>query len=157
MAAMQVIDFDPAYADAFRTLNEAWITRYFVLEPRDVEIIGDPQGEIVDKGGHVFIAVETDGWAVGCIAMIPMPDGGFEIAKMAVDVAAQGKGYAKRLLQACIDRARELGAHRLYLESGSILTPALTLYRTFGFKDLRPDQRPNSPYARADVWMELAL
>ena len=53
--------------------------------------------------------------------------------------------------------ARARGAPRIYLESGTPLTPALTLYRKFGFKDLEPERRPNSPYARADVWMELIL
>ncbi len=153
---MQIIDFDPRYADAFRTLNEAWITRYFAVEAKDREILGDPQGKIVDKGGFVFMVIQ-DGVAVGCVGLIPMVDGGFEISKMAVDEASHGRGYAKALMTACIDRARALGAPRLYLESGTPLTPALTLYRKFGFKDLEPERRPNSPYARADVWMELIL
>jgi putative acetyltransferase len=153
---MQIIDFDPRFAEAFRTLNEAWITKLFALEPKDREILGDPKGEIVDKGGYVLFAVE-DGVAAGCIGLVPMDDGGFEIVKMAVDKAHQGRGYARALLSACVDRARALGAPRLYLESGKPLTPALNLYRSFGFRDLEPERRPNSPYARADVWMELIL
>ena len=153
---MQIIDFDPRHADAFRTLNEAWITKYFAVEAKDREILGDPQGKIVAKGGFVFFAVE-DGVAAGCVGLIPMADGGFEVSKMAVDEASHGRGYAKALLAACVERARALGAPRLYLESGTPLTPALTLYRKFGFKDLEPDRRPSSPYARADVWMELIL
>jgi GNAT superfamily N-acetyltransferase len=153
---MQIIDFDPRFADAFRTLNEAWITRFFTLEAKDIEILGDPGGQIVAKGGYVFFAVEADR-AVGCVGLIPMADGGFEIVKMAVDPESHGRGYAKALLSACLDRARALRAPRLYLESGTPLTPALTLYRRFGFVDLPPERRPDSPYARADVWMELGL
>jgi GNAT superfamily N-acetyltransferase len=156
MTFMPIIDFDPRYADAFRTLNEAWIRRLFTLEPKDVEILGDPKGQILDKGGHVFFAVE-DGRAVGCVGLISMDDGGFEIVKMAVDPASQGRGHAKALIGACVDRARALGAPRLYLESGTPLAPALSLYKAVGFKDLPPDRRPKSPYARADVWMELWL
>ncbi len=153
---MQIIDFDPRFAEAFRTLNEAWITRFFAVEAKDREILGDPQGRIIDRGGYVFFVVES-GVAVGCVSLIPMADGGFEIAKMAVDEASHGRGYAKALMGACIDRARSLGSPRLYLESGSPLTPAITLYKSFGFRDLEPERRPNSPYARADVWMELLL
>jgi hypothetical protein len=31
------------YATAFRTLNEEWITRYFALEEKDIETLGDPK------------------------------------------------------------------------------------------------------------------
>jgi len=153
---MRVIDFDPRFADAFRTLNEAWITRFFTMEPKDLEIINDPRGRIVDKGGHVFFVLDADR-AVGCVGLIPMADGGFEVSKMAVDEASQGRGFAKALMTACIDRARAVAAPRLYLESNSILTPARALYRAFGFTDLPAERRPHSPYARADVWMELWL
>jgi GNAT superfamily N-acetyltransferase len=156
MAAMPVIDFEPRFADAFRTLNEAWITRFFAMEPKDAQIIGDPQSQIIDKGGHVFFAVEG-GAPVGCVALVPMSDGGFELAKMAVSEASQGRGHAKALIAACVDRARALGASRLYLESNEILTPARALYRAFGFRDLEPERRLASPYSRANVWMELPL
>jgi GNAT superfamily N-acetyltransferase len=156
MAAMPVTDFEPRFAAAFRTLNEAWITRFFAMEPKDAEIIGDPQRQIIDKGGHVFFAIE-DGAPVGCVALIPMADGGFELAKMAVLEASQGRGHAKALMAACVERARALGASRLYLESNEILTPARALYRAFGFRDLEPERRLASPYSRANVWMELPL
>jgi putative acetyltransferase len=91
MRALQVIDFDRRFAEAFRTLNEAWIGRCFQIEPKDDEIIGDPQGQVIDKGGYVFLAMEQ-ARPVGCAALIPTADGGFELAKMAVDEASQGKG-----------------------------------------------------------------
>ena len=156
MTLMEIIDFEPRFADAFFGLNEAWVSRHFVMEAKDREVLGDPQGAIIDKGGFVFVAVGGDE-AVGCCALMAMADGGFEIAKMAVADGFKGRGIGKALMAACIDRARDVGAPRLYLESGSILTPALTLYRAFGFQDLPPERRPVSPYARADVWMELLL
>jgi ribosomal protein S18 acetylase RimI-like enzyme len=58
-------------------------------------------------------------------------------------------------MAACIERARQFGAKRLYLETNSGLAPALGLYRRFGFQDVQPAQP--SPYARADVMMELRL
>ncbi len=156
MTLMEIIDFEPRFAGAFFALNEAWVSRHFVMEARDREVLGDPQGAIIDKGGFVFIAIHGDD-AVGCCALMSMADSGFEIAKMAVSDRFKGKGIGKALMAACIARARSVGAPRLYLESGSILTPALTLYRSFGFQDLPSERRPVSPYARADVWMELML
>ena len=35
--------------------------------------------------------------------------------------------------------------------------PARALYRSFGFTDLPAERRPQSPYTRANVWMELPL
>ncbi|HZK99288.1 MAG TPA: GNAT family N-acetyltransferase [Caulobacteraceae bacterium] len=156
MAAMEIIDFQPKFAGAFKTLNEAWIEKHYLLEPKDTEILGDPEGAIVGNGGFVFFAVE-DGEAIGCVAMIAMADGGFEIVKMAVDETRRGHGAGRALMAACVERGRTIGAPRLYLESGLALEPALALYRRFGFVDLEPERRPPSPYARVEVWMELRL
>ena len=57
-------------ATAFRTLNEEWITRYFTLEKKDRETLGDPENKILGKGGQIFLAYLGD-QAVGCVALIP--------------------------------------------------------------------------------------
>ena len=131
-------------------LNEAWISKYFVIEPKDQEVLNDPQGKIVDKGGRVFMALK-DGAAVGCVALLKMDDGGYEVAKMTVSEDLRGSGLGRLLMQRCIDAGAELGATRLYLETNSSLGPALGLYRAMGFKDLAPTE---TPYVRADVFME---
>lgn len=147
---MEIVEFEPRHAEAFRVLNEAWISKYFVLEPKDREVLNDPQGKIIDKGGRIFMAVR-DGEAVGCVALLKMDDGGYEVAKMTVSETLRGSGLGKLLMQRCIEVGEELGATRLYLETNSSLAPALGLYRAMGFKDLAPVE---TPYARADVFME---
>jgi GNAT superfamily N-acetyltransferase len=67
---------------------------------------------------------------------------------------ARGQGLGRRLVQAAIARARDMGARSLYLETNSKLVAAMKLYAAEGFVQARG--RP-SPYARADVQMELAL
>ena len=148
---IQIVPFASRHADAWRSLNEAWIERFFAIEPKDREALDDPQGKIISKGGLIFIA-ERQGEPIGCAALLKMDDGGFELAKMAVADHAKGGGIGRKLIQACIDAARAAGAHRVYLESNSALAPALNLYRSAGFVDL-PAQA--TPYARCDVWMEL--
>jgi putative acetyltransferase len=147
---MEIVEFQPSHAEAFRVLNEAWISKYFVIEPKDREVLNDPQGKIIDKGGAVFMALQ-DGVAVGCVALLKMDDGGYEVAKMTVSEDLRGSGLGKLLMQRCIDAGAELGATRLYLETNSSLAPALGLYRAMGFKDLAPTE---TPYVRADVFME---
>jgi GNAT superfamily N-acetyltransferase len=153
MTPMEIVAFEPRHADAWRNLNEAWIGKHFVIEAKDREVLDDPAGKILGKGGHIFMA-EQAGEPVGCVGLIAMADGGFEVAKMTVCEAARGTGLGRRLLQACIAKGRELAAPRLYLETNDSLAPALGLYRAMGFTDLPPAP---TPYARCNVWMELRL
>ncbi|MDB5450539.1 MAG: histone acetyltransferase [Phenylobacterium sp.] len=150
---MEIVDYSPEHAAAFKALNEAWIGKYFAIEPKDREVLEDPHGKIIARGGKVFMAL-GDGQPVGCVAMIRMADGGYEVAKMTVSETLRGSGLGRRLMQRCIDAAAADGAPRLYLETNSSLAPALALYRAMGFKDLAPSE---TPYARCDTWMELRL
>jgi putative acetyltransferase len=147
---MEIVEFEPAHAAAFKALNEAWISKYFVVEAKDREVLDDPYGKIIAKGGRVFMAIK-DGVAVGCAALLKMDDGGYEVAKMTVSEDLRGSGLGRLLMQRCIDAGAELGATRLYLETNSSLGPALGLYRAMGFRDLAPTE---TPYVRADVFME---
>jgi GNAT superfamily N-acetyltransferase len=56
-----------------------------------------------------------------------------------------------------IDRARSNGAKRLYLETSKKLPNAIHLYETVGFCHLPPERVKPSPYARAEVFMEMLL
>ena len=150
---MEIIEFESRHAEAFRVLNEAWISKYFTLEPKDREVLEDPHGKIIAKGGRIFMA-EHDGVAVGCVALIRMADGGYEVAKMTVSETLRGSGLGRKLMERCIEAGVGDGAPRLYLETNSSLAPALGLYRAAGFRDLAPAE---SEYARADVFMERPL
>lgn len=148
--AIAIVEFEPRHAEAFRALNEAWISKDFALEAKDHEVLGDPHGMIIAKGGRIFMALQDD-VAVGCVALMKMDDGGYEVGKMTVAEHLRGSGLGRLLMQRCIDVGAELGATRLYLETNARLAPALGLYRAVGFRDLGALE---TPYARADVFME---
>jgi ribosomal protein S18 acetylase RimI-like enzyme len=76
---------------------------------------------------------------------------------MAVQPAYQRTGIGRRLLHAAIDEGRNAGAQRLYLETNHMLTPAIRLYESLGFKHIDANLVVLSPYERADVYMELIL
>ncbi len=147
---MEIVEFEPRYAAAFKALNEAWIGKYFALEPKDREVLDDPQGKIISQGGRIFMVLH-EGEAVGCAALLKMADGGYEVAKMTVSETLRGSGMGRLLMERCIAAGAEDGATRLYLETNSSLAPALALYRATGFQDLGPT---DTPYVRADVFME---
>jgi GNAT superfamily N-acetyltransferase len=78
----------------------------------------------------------------------------FELAKMAVAPKAQGLGIGYLVGKACIDKARSVGARRIYLESNTTLKPAIQLYHKLGFRKVTG---PPSPYERSNIQMELPL
>ena len=143
-------------ATAFRTLNEEWITRYFTLEAKDRETLNDPVNSILLKGGHIFMAY-AGAEAVGCVALIPMRDGVYELSKMAVSPHLRGRGLGRRLLQHALVQAKSLGAKSLFLGSNTRLRDAVHLYESVGFRHVKPEALPPTPYSRADVFMEMQL
>jgi putative acetyltransferase len=148
-------------ATAFRTLNEEWITRFFVLEAKDREVLGDPHGMILAKGGRIFFVDErlADGSVrtMGCVALIPMGEGVYELSKMAVSPAMRGRGVGRQLLVYVMAEARAMGAQSLFLGSSTKLPNAVHLYESVGFEHVPPERLPPMPYARADVFMSLPL
>lgn len=153
---LTIREFAPGDEAAFRTLNEDWIRRYFVIEPKDEAVFADPRGSILDRGGRIFLAVQ-DRQPVGCCALLQMASGEFEVAKMAVAESYQRNGIGRRLLEKAIAEARASGAHRLYLETNRKMQPAIRLYESLRFRHVPPERIVPSPYARANVYMELYL
>ena len=138
---------------AFRTLNEEWITRYFTLEPKDIETLSNPQ-KIVADGGQIYFA-RMGKQAVGCVALLPLESGVYELSKMAVSPSMRGRGIGRTLLEHTIAEARMLGAKKLFLGSNSVLANAVHLYESLGFRHIPRENMPWVAYARADVFMEL--
>jgi GNAT superfamily N-acetyltransferase len=152
-ARVQVVPYEPSHHEAFRRLNEAWIGRYFTIEPPDSRVLDAPQEQILDKGGHILVAL-LDGEPIGVCALLRVDDSTFELAKMAVAEQARGLGAGLKLGEAAKATARAAGASRLILESNTILTPAITLYRKLGFTEF---SGVPSEYDRCNIHMELSL
>ncbi|WGK63686.1 GNAT family N-acetyltransferase [Croceiramulus getboli] len=152
---MRIEEFRPAYAKAFKKLNVQWIRKYFKMETSDYQSLDHPQEYIIDKGGAILVGLEEE-QILGVCALIPMAgdDTTMELAKMAVAKEARGRGIGRFLGQAIIEKAIEFGADKLYLESNTVLTPAIHLYRKLGFKEVRGRA---TPYERCNIQMELKL
>ena len=147
---IRIVDFDPRFGDAFKSLNIEWLAALFEVEPIDERVLSNPQA-IIANGGAILYAVKGDE-AIGCCALKHHGDGVYELTKMAVTAAAQGLGIGRLLGEATVARYHELGGTTLYLETHDSLTPAITLYESLGFEHAK---RPfDSPYARSNVYME---
>ena len=152
--SLTVRSFHPGDEAAFRDINLEWIERYFAVEAKDREVLGNPHKYILDPGGAILLAVEGER-PVGVVSLVVMGEGAVELAKMGVRPEAQGKGAGRMLVAAAISAARDMGMKRVYIETNSSLAPALKLYRDAGFQPLKA--AIPSPYARADVQLELWL
>ena len=56
-----------------------------------------------------------------------------EVLTVAVEAAARGQGVANKILSVHLPRLRRFGVRTVFLEVGDTNTPALQLYRRFGF------------------------
>lgn len=76
----------------------------------------------------IFAFAHADGFVLGRAAADEA-----EILTLAVAPHARGQGLGRALLQAAINRARELGATTMFLEVGADNPAALALYAGLGF------------------------
>ncbi|HEY0977036.1 MAG TPA: GNAT family N-acetyltransferase [Flavobacteriales bacterium] len=151
---MPIIDYAPRYQSDWKRINVDWISKDFVVEEVDLEVLDHPQENLIDRGGCILLAMEGD-TVVGTCALLLAAPGAYQMVKMAVDEAWRGHGIGRKLGEAIIEKARELGGHTLMLYSNrSGSAAAVALYRDLGFQE-RP--LPTQAYARADIYMELPL
>ncbi|UZR94727.1 bifunctional helix-turn-helix transcriptional regulator/GNAT family N-acetyltransferase [Chondrinema litorale] len=152
---IQIVEYSPKYQAAFKQLNVEWISTYFQLEDADYKALDNPENYILDHGGYIFVALYDD-VPLGVCALIKMddPEYDYELAKMAVSPKAQGKGLGWLLGNAVLNKAKELGASSVFLDSNTILKPAINLYHKLGFKKV--PGRP-TPYDRCNIQMAVNL
>ncbi|MDN3596861.1 bifunctional helix-turn-helix transcriptional regulator/GNAT family N-acetyltransferase [Zunongwangia endophytica] len=152
---IEIVDYLPEHHSAFKQLNEDWITNYFKIEEADRKALDNPQEYILEKGGKILVALQND-TILGVCALLKMQDEkyDYELAKMAVSPKARGKGIGLLLGNSIIEKAKSLGASKLYLESNTILKPAISLYGKLGFKKVVGH---STPYERCNIQMELHL
>lgn len=153
MLISQIKPYHPSLRQKFIDLNTEWLEKYFVVEPHDQQVFDDIEGIILAPGGEIFFC-EYNHEIVGTVAMQKMDDGTFELAKMAVTEKYQGMGFSNLLMESCIAYGRSKRASKIILFSNRSLTPAITLYTKFGFKEVSLSL---TDYARANIQMELVL
>ena len=152
---VRIINYQPKYHEAFKELNKEWISRYFKMEEADYKALDNPKKYILDRGGHILVALYHDE-PVGVCALIKMDDPkyDYELAKMAVASSARGLSIGFLLGKAILEKAKKTGASVLYLESNTILIPAIHLYHKLGFKKIAGHP---TPYDRCNIQMELKI
>lgn len=147
----EIISYKDEYQPAFKAINLVWLDKYHLTETHDLLVLDDPQKNIIQRGGFIWLAKAGDE-IIGSAALMKEHEGEYELAKMCVKENWQGRGISKLLIETCIAKAKQIGAHKLSLFSNHQLQMAIGLYEKYGFKHV---ELVNSPFETADVKMEL--
>ncbi len=148
-----IVPYNAVHRDAFRLLNEEWLTEYMEIEPEDARVLADPEATILAGGGTIVFALDGKE-PVGTGALINEGNGRFELAKMAVTRSYRGRGIGRQIAEHLIEVARNSGAREVELVSARLLPAATPLYRKLGFVEI---PLGDNPYARADIRMVKSL
>ncbi len=150
---IDIIEYSSKYKNEFSTLNIEWIEQHWKPEEADYKALNDPEAYILNTGGFIYLAL-YNGELVGSCALLNQGNFVYELAKMAVTPKAKGKGIGLLLGKTVIEKAMKINAKKIYLESNTILKPAINLYLKLGFKRT---QGVSSPYERCNIQMELII
>ena len=125
--------------------------------------INDP--EVDDMYGHypaphaAFYVVTSDKRVMGCGGVGPLsganPDT-CELRKMYFVSELRGTGMGTRLLNLCLDKAREIGYRTCYLETLEHMTHARHLYSKHGFEPLEKPMGATG-HSSCNAWMAKSL
>ena len=145
---------DPKSPDAVWALEE-----YFTELDRRFPQGFDVAGALADDGSALrppdgaFVVGRQAASTVACGGVQRVDRVTYEIKRMWVHPGARGDGLGASLLGHLEERAAQLGADRVVLDTNSVLTEAIALYERTGY---RPTERYNdNPYALR--WFEKTL
>ncbi len=91
--------------------------------------------------GGCFEVITDRELIVGTVGLHPHDETRVEIRKMYLAPSLRGQGIGKWLLDRTLQQAWEMGYEEIVLETASVLTEAIGLYRSFGFEPIpgKPD------------------
>ena len=151
---IEIVDYKPEHAQAFKDLNIAWIAADHEVEEDDIRMLSDPQKSLLDDGGVIIIAL-CDGRPVGTCALRKPAHGPYEMTKMTVASDMRGRNIGRLLGEAIVQKARDLHLPLIELYSSrKSSAAAINMYYTMGFTEIPLD---TFVYKRADIKMRLVL
>ena len=96
--------------------------------------LNEIESNYFQRGGVVEVVEDAAQRVVGCGALYPLTSQRAEVCKMYLEKPARGRGLGKRILEDLLQAARDGGFREVWLETNSVLTEAITLYKNYGFE-----------------------
>ena len=152
---VEVRQVDPETPDAQRCLR-AYVAE---LNRRAPQRAFDPSKGSTAEPHEVrppkgaFVVAYLRGEAIGCGALKHHPGSVSDIKRMWIAESARGLGVGRRLLERLEQLAREHGSHDARLETSDVLSEAVALYRSAGYREVPPFNE--EPFA--DRWFAKRL
>lgn len=103
--------------------------------PMDLLLLADPSEKSIESyihNGIVYIWEEKE--KIGVYVLMNTKPKTMELMNLAISEKYHGKGYGKKLLNHCINTARELGAEVLEVGTGNSSISQLAFYQKAGFR-----------------------
>jgi len=85
--------------------------------------------------------VERDGEILGSIFLVKQSDTVAQLRMFYIEPKARGMGLGNRLVQECVQLARQKGYQTIVLETANMLLPARHLYQKAGFQLIHEEAR----------------
>ncbi len=148
---LEIIPFKPEYSQDFYNLNTEWLEKYFYVEPYDEKVLSNPKKYIIDTGGYIFF-IKNETRIIGTIALIRQQTY-FELSKMAILPEYRGQKIGLKLIEYCINFAKQEKWKSITLYSHKKLVPAINLYKKVGFVAVPLEKDVH--YERANIKMML--
>ncbi len=119
-------------------------------------VVGEFASAEPGSGQRCWIAT-LDGRRAGSVFLMPESPDVARLRLLLVEPWARGHGLGTRLIDACIDAAREGGYHTLTLWTNDVLKEARRLYQRAGFRLVKSERHQNFGKSLMGQTWELAL
>ncbi|SYZ73285.1 GCN5-related N-acetyltransferase [Candidatus Zixiibacteriota bacterium] len=118
----------------------------------DEELAGLP-GEYAPPSGQLFLIYDDD-TPIGCAALRKIDREICELKRLYLRPSSRGKGVGRWAVHEIIAIAKTLNYKKLVLDTMPSLKEALALYRSVGFRVMKP---PKNDSIRGAIYLELEL
>ncbi|MEM9920367.1 MAG: GNAT family N-acetyltransferase [Bacteroidota bacterium] len=128
---------NPAIAQIIRTVMTEYECVGEGYSINDPEV--DQMFETYNNDRSAFFVLEDEEGLAGCGGIGPLANGDSsicELKKMYFYRRLRGRGLGRKLIELCLDRARQIGYKQCYLETVDRMAEANALYQKVGFRKL---------------------
>jgi GNAT superfamily N-acetyltransferase len=95
-------------------------------------------GRYTPPCGRLLLARDTVGADAGVVGMWPLDEDTCEMKRLFVREPFRGQGLGRRLAETIVETAVRVGYARMRLDTLERLTEAIMLYRSMGFREIKP-------------------
>jgi GNAT superfamily N-acetyltransferase len=116
--------------------------------------LADLPGDYAPPEGRLLLAY-YDAQLAACVALHKLEPGICEMKRLYLRPQFRGKGLGRALADRIITEARQIGYHRMRLDTvGPVMKDAVAMYRKIGFREIPPYRVNPMP---GTIYMELRL